>query len=198
MNSQNSRFNRILLVVMIGLYLVSLGLFTYVNWRAEGGNLAVWMHAVNALILSLPLILFYGAAWVLIVAWRERRVAGQVSAQLAGIIRWAPRVAAGIIIFFITLFSLDVFDMDLSPLEAAGAFLIHSLPSIAMLILLAIAWKRPVVGFVAFLFAGLAFLRFVIPGGNLMHLLLFSGPLLLVAGLFYANWRWLPPAAPAR
>ena len=119
-----------------------------------------------------------------------------ISARLAGILRWAPRAAALIIIFFVTLFSLDVFDMGLAPLEAVGAFIIHSLPSIAMLILLAAAWKRPVVGFVAFLLAGLAFLRFVLFDGELMLLLLFSGPLLLVAGLFYANWRWLPPATP--
>jgi hypothetical protein len=30
-----------------------------------------------------------------------------------------------------------------------------------------------------------------------MHFLLFSGPLLLIAALFYADWRWNKPRPPA-
>jgi hypothetical protein len=76
---------------------------------------------------------------------------------------------------------------------------VHNLPSIVLILLLVFAWRRPLVGFIAFLLAGLFFLRFVILGRELGHFLLFSGPLLLIAGLFYADWRWnrpRPPAAP--
>jgi hypothetical protein len=60
------------------------------------------------------------------------------------------------------------------------------------------AWRRPVVGAIAFLLAGLFLLRFVILGGGLGHFLLFSGPLLLISALFYADWGWnkLPPNTP--
>jgi uncharacterized membrane protein YidH (DUF202 family) len=68
-----------------------------------------------------------------------------------------------------------------------------------MLVLLVFAWKRPVVGFVAFLIAAAAFaIRFV--GGSfvsgsfvLPNLLLFVLPILLIASLFYADWQWLKP-----
>jgi hypothetical protein len=184
-----SRFNRLLLILMVVLYAISLAAFTYANWQAESDP-TLWFHAVNALILSIPLVLFYGAAYVLIRAWREHRLTGQLSARLAQIIHRAPRAAAILIIFFVTLFSLDVFEMEASPLELLGAFLMHSLPSIFLIVLLAFAWRRPVIGFVAFLLAGLVFLRFVIFDFNLGHFLLFSGPLLLISGLFYADWRW--------
>jgi hypothetical protein len=46
-----------------------------------------------------------------------------------------------------------------------GAFPIHNLPSITLTLVLVFALGRPVVAFVAFL--------------------LFSGPLLLISGLFY-------------
>jgi hypothetical protein len=192
MDAQISRFNRILIALMVILYAVSLGAFTYLNWSVEPEHV-LWMHAVNALILSIPLVLFYGSIYVLVSAWHEHKQTGQISPRLTKIIHWAPRIAAILIIFFISLFSLDVFEMGGTPLELLGAFLMHSIPSIVMIVLLIFAWRRPVVGFIAFLLAGLFFLRFVILGADLGHFLLFSGPLLLVSALFYADWRWLKP-----
>lgn len=191
-----SHFNRILIILMVVLYLISLGAFTYLNWSVEPEHV-LWMHAVNALILSIPLVLFYGSIYVLISAWREHKLTGQISPRLAKVIHWAPRVAAILIIFFVSLFSLDVFEMEGTPLELLGGFLIHSIPSIVMILMLVFAWRRPAVGFIAFLIAGGFFLRFVIFGGDLAHFLLFSGPLLLISALFYADWRWLKPPPPA-
>ncbi len=188
---QNTRFNRLLLILMVVLFLVSLAAFSYANWRVEPEH-QLWNMVVNALILSIPLLVFYGSIYVLLSAWYERRLAGQVGPKLARFIYWAPRLAALLIIFFVTLFSLDVFGENGTFLEQIGAFLIHSLPSIAMILLLIFAWRRPVVGFIAFLIAGLFFLRFVILGHDLGHFLLFSGPLLLISALFYADWRWRP------
>jgi hypothetical protein len=195
MASPISRFNRLLLILMIALYLISLGAFTYVNWMVDPEHIW-WAIAVNALILSIPLVLFYGSIYVLISAWREHSLIGKISPRLANVVHWAPRLAAILIIFFVSLFSLDVFEMEGTPLELLGAFLIHSLPSIILIVLLVFAWRRPVVGFIAFLLAGLFFLRFVIFDGDLLHFLLFSGPLLLISGLFYADWRWHTPQPP--
>jgi len=195
MAAQIPRYNRPLLILLVLLYVISLGAFSYANWMVEPEHV-LWSHAVNALILSLPLVLFYGSVYVLINAWREHRLTGHVGPRLAKILHWAPRVAAILIIFFVSLFSLDVFDMEGTPLELLGAFLLHSLPSIIMILFLVVAWRRPVVGFIGFLLAGLIFLRFVIFGRDLGHFLLFSGPLLLIAGLFYADWRWNTPQPP--
>ncbi len=196
MDARNSGFDRLLWILMVVLYLASLVAFTYANWRVEPEHV-LWMHAMNALILSIPLVLFYGSLYVLIHAWQEHRLSGQVSARLAKIIHWVPRLAAVLIICFVSLFSLDVFEMQASPLELLGAFLMHSLPSITMIVMLVFAWRRPVVGFVAFLLAGLFFMYFVILRLDLGSFLLFAGPLLLISAMFYVDWRWLKSQPPA-
>jgi hypothetical protein len=158
-----------------------------------------WMMLLNIPILLIPLVLLYGSIYVLVIAWREYSTTGQVSPRLAKIIHWAPRVAAILIIVFISLFSLDVFEMQASPLELLGGFLIHNIPSIGMLVLLLFAWKRPVIGFVAFLAAAALFTIFFVRDiYALPNLLLFVFPILLIACLFYADWKWLEPQPPAQ
>ncbi len=198
MDTQKPRFNRVLLIVLVVLYVLSLAAFNYANWAADPEAMQWWMPLINSVLLSIPLLLLYGSIYVLVVAWRERKARGKVSPRLARIIHWAPRVAAILLIFFISLFSLDVFSMDASPLELLGGFLIHNIPTIAMLALLAFAWKRPAVGFVAFLAAGVLFaFLFVRDAQSLPNLLIFVFPILLVAGLFYADWKWVKPQSPA-
>lgn len=191
------RFNRFLIALLAVLYLISLAWFTRANWMAEGGQHEIWNHVLNALILTIPLVMFFGSIYVLVTAYRQHRLTGQIEPRTARIIHFAPRIAAIAIIFFVSLFSLDVFDMEGTPLQLAGAFLLHNLPSIVMIVLLVFAWKRPQVGFIAFLLAGLFFLRFIFSQGGLGHFLLFSGPLLLISAMFYLDWRWKYPSEPA-
>ena len=199
METPKSRFNRILLIVLVILYLLTLAAFSYANWVADPQSMPWWMTLLNALILSIPLVLLFGSIYILALAWREHRASGQVNPRLAKIIHWAPRLAAILIIFFISLFSLDVFEMEASPLELLGGLLMHNLPSIGMLILLIFAWKRPVVGFVAFLAAAILFAIFSVRSiYALPNLLLFVFPILLVAFLFYVDWKWLKPQPPAK
>jgi hypothetical protein len=198
MDARESQFNRVLLIILAALYVLTLAAFNYANWVADPDFMEWWMPLVNSLLLSIPLVLLYGSIYVLVVAWRERKAHGQVSPRLAKIIHWAPRIAAILLILFISLFSLDVFEMEASPLELLGGFLIHNIPSLAMVALLALAWKRPAVGFVAFLAAGVLFaLLFVREAESLPNLLIFVFPILLIAGLFYADWKWLQPSPPA-
>lgn len=199
MDTQKPQSNRVLLIVLIVLYVLSLAAFNYANWAADPEAMEWWMPLVNSLLLSIPLVLLYGSIYVLVVAWRERAAGGQINPRLAKVIHWAPRVAAILIIFFISLFSLDVFEMEASPLELLGGFLIHNIPSIAMLGLLAFAWKRPAVGFVAFFLAGVLFAFFFVRDvGSLPNLLVFVFPILVIAGLFYADWKWLAPQPPGQ
>jgi len=197
MQAPKSQFNRNLLIVLVLLYVLAIALFSYANWSADPEFFEWWQILLNIPILSIPLVLLFGSIYVLVVAWREHSRQGQINPRLGKIIRWAPRVAAMLIIFFISLFSLDVFEMDAPPLELLGGFLMHNIPSIAMLILLIFAWKRPQVGFVAFLVAAVLFgLRFVRSFAALPNLILFVFPILLIAGLFYADWKWNQPSAP--
>jgi hypothetical protein len=52
------------------------------------------------------------------------------------------------------LFSFDVFSMGSGVLEQIGGFLIHSIPSIAMAVILGIFWSRPL--FLGWIFIGIA------------------------------------------
>jgi hypothetical protein len=198
MDTHKSRFNRILLIILAILYVFTIAAFIYANWIAGPEAMQWWEVLVNIPILSIPLVLLYGSIYLLAVAWREHATLGQVNPRLAKIIHWAPRIAAILIILFVGLFSLDVFDMEASPLELLGGFLIHNIPSIVMIVLLIFAWKRPVVGFVAFLAAAALFAIFFVRDiYALPNLLLFVLPILLVAFLFYADWKWLASQPPA-
>lgn len=201
MNTQKSRFESILGLVLVLLFLLTLAALIYPelanNPEPPNGGLL----ALNLLILSIPLMLLYGSIFMIALAWREHALSGQVEPRLAKIIHWAPRVAAILITIFLSLFSLDVFEMQASPLELLGGFLIHNLPSLAMIVLLVLAWRRPAVGFVAFLVAGVLFaVLFVRNFYALPNLLLFVLPILAIASLFYIDWKWLgtPPTRSAQ
>jgi hypothetical protein len=197
MHTQKSRFNRNLLVVLVILYLLSIALFSYFFLTQESDLAHWWMLLPNLLIISIPLVLIFGSIYVLVLAWREHSTVGQVSPRLAKIIHWAPRIAAILIIIFVTLFSFDVFGGDASLLEQLGGFIMHNIPSIVLIVLLIFSWKRPVVGFVAFLAAAVLFVIFFVRSiFALSNLVLFVLPLLLVAFLFYVDWKWLGPPEP--
>jgi hypothetical protein len=199
MDTQKSQFSRVLMLILTVLYVLTLAAFTYANWAADPESVQWWMILLNLLILSIPLVLLYGGIYVLATAWREHATRGPISPRLAKIIHWAPRAAAILIIFFVGLFSLDVFEIKASPLELLGGFFMHNLPSLGMLVLLIFAWKRPVVGFMAFGAAATLFALFFVRSlSDLPNLLLFVLPILLVAFLFYADWKWLKPQPSAQ
>lgn len=191
MDTQHSTImNRPLAVGLTALYILSLAGLLYGNILA--GDSAAWQLIVSGILLSIPLILFYYLIYVLVTAFQQKRRFGQVDRRLARWIYWSPRIAGIVIILFISLFALDVFSEGYSLAEMLLAFLMHMLPSIALAILLALAWRWEWIGFLTFLVAGLFFMRtiFFDPLQSLGMFLLFSGPLLLIALLFGANWRW--------
>jgi hypothetical protein len=190
MEAQKSQFNRNLLITLAVLFALSMAGLFYFSLSPMGEGMPWWMALLNALILSIPLGLIFGSIYVLMRAWREHSQTGQVDERLRKIIHWAPRVASIAIIFFISLFSFDVFDTEASTLQLLGGFLMHNIPSIVMLVLLFFAWRRPQVGFWAFLAAGIVFIIFFVRSiYALTNLLLFVLPIWLVAGLFYADWK---------
>jgi hypothetical protein len=171
------------------LFVASLAWFLYGNYQV--GDSALWQMLINGFILSIPLALFYGLSGVLIVAVLQARQ-GSIDRRLARWIYWSPRIASVLIILFVSLFALDMFSPEYTLGEMLLGFLIHMLLSIFMAFLLVIAWRREWLGFAAFLLAALFFLRFAIGDGaqSFGILLIFSGPMLLIALLFGANWRW--------
>ena len=157
---RSSIFTRILIVVLGALYVLSLSWFLYGNYRA--GDSALWQMLISGVILTIPLALLYASIGVLVVAARQKSTQGQVDRRLAKLLFWSPRLAGVAIIFFISLFALDVFAPGYSLGEMLLGFLMHMLPSIALAVVLAFAWRWEWVGFAAFLAAALFFMRFLL------------------------------------
>lgn len=190
MDLQKSSFNRNLLILLAVLFVSTLAAVMGLELSANPETPAWWMVAVNLLIMAIPFGLIYGAMFVLVAGIRERKTFGKINPVLAKIVHWAPRVASILIILFISLFSFDVFEMEGSLLELLGGFLIHNIPAFILILILIFAWKRPAVGFVAYLVAAVAFVirfgRSFIDG----NLFIFVLPFLLISSLFLADWRW--------
>lgn len=186
-----SPFTWILSITLVLLFILSWGSFLYVNHL--GGDSAAWQMIVNGILLSIPLVLLYFSSGVLIIAIRQKREEGQITLRLAKLLYWSPRIAGIVIIFFVSLFALDVFAEGYSISEMLVGFFIHMLPSFALMIVLALAWRREWIGFVAFTGAAVFFLLLVLQNDPLEGLgttLLFSAPLFVIALLFGVNWRW--------
>lgn len=69
---------------------------------------------------------------------------------LKQIMYWTPRVAGILFILFISLFALDIFDMNLGVWGTILGLFMHLIPSILLAIAIALAWRWEWVGAVAF------------------------------------------------
>ena len=187
---QAERSNLIGLVAVLAvLFALSLGWFLTTNARV---GMSGWNLISSGLLIAVPLALLFGSIGVLVVAIRQHRDQGHVSGRLAKWIYWTPRIAGIVIAMFVAMFALDVFGLGGTVWQQIGAFLIHALPAILMGVVVVIAWRWEWVGAAAFLLAALFFMRVLLgnPEGALGMLLLFSGPMLVIAVAFWLNWQW--------
>lgn len=104
------------------------------------------------------------------------------------ILFWTPRVLTIVFILFISLFALDSFDGDHSVLEKLGAFLIHLIPSFVLVFLLIISWRHEWIGAIVFFLLGIVYIIFSWGKFNVAAYVSISGPLFLIAILFWLNW----------
>ena len=103
------------------------------------------------------------------------------------ILLWSPRVFAIIYIAFLTLFAFDVFEIQAPWFQQFLGFLIHNIPAILLGIATIFAWKRPIIGGIAFFVAGIAFFLFFIiqdGGSSWIAILTLSLPPIIIGGLF--------------
>jgi hypothetical protein len=99
-----------------------------------------------------------------------------------------------LIIFFVSLFSLDVRDRG-CPLELLAGFLMHNMShGRGADLCLETAYG----GVCSLAAAALFAIYFVRDIYSLANLVFFVLPILLVACLFYIDWRWLEPQSPAQ
>ncbi|SMC50639.1 DUF7670 domain-containing protein [Papillibacter cinnamivorans] len=111
-----------------------------------------------------------------------------------GWIFWVPRILSIAFILFLALFSLDVFEPGLSAGEIALGLFMHNIPSLILLFIVILSWKREIVGGIAFLAVGalyvfLVFFRASVPPLTaLTWSLIISGPAFLIGILYLAGW----------
>ena len=101
---------------------------------------------------------------------------------------WCPRVLGVLFILFISIFALDVFDAGLDFWGTIVALFMHLIPSFALLITLAVAWKWEIVGGIGFLLLGAAYI-FTMTGFPSSVYLVISGPAFLIGLLFILDAR---------
>ncbi|MDD4290579.1 MAG: hypothetical protein PHH83_04930 [Patescibacteria group bacterium] len=105
---------------------------------------------------------------------------------------WAPRILSIVFICFLALFSLDIFERGLGFWKIVIGLFIHNIPSLILLIILIISWKREIVGGVVFILAGISYIIMILIGGKSYQLfwtLPISGPAFLIGILFLFGWR---------
>lgn len=108
---------------------------------------------------------------------------------LKQILFWTPRVAGILFILFLSLFALDIFEMELGFWGTILGLFMHLIPSILLAITLALAWRWEWVGALAFL--GWA-VWYVIAARDFHWLVyvLIAGIPALIGFLFLAGWIW--------
>lgn len=72
-------------------------------------------------------------------------------------LHWTPRIICILAILFVSIFALDAFGEGMTLWQQIKAFLMHLIPSFALLIILIVAWKFELVGGIIFTLIGVIF-----------------------------------------
>jgi hypothetical protein len=105
---------------------------------------------------------------------------------------WTPRVLSILFALFVGLLSVAVFG------AFSNTFLVtlrYLLPSIIILFVLPFAWKWEWTGAIVYFILGIAYMAFVWDtqlsmGDNLILTSFITGPLILIASLFFLSWYY--------
>lgn len=106
---------------------------------------------------------------------------------------WAPRVVGILAAAFLGVFALDVFSEGRSIATLVPALLLHLVPSLILIAVVAVAWHRPLAG--AIVFFSLAAIYGASTRSHPSWILVIGGPLALTALLYVASWRVLRHAS---
>lgn len=104
------------------------------------------------------------------------------------LIYWLPRILSLLFVAFLSIFALDVFD-EYQGLEVIVALLIHLIPSFVLLIVIAIAWKRELVGTVVFFVGAIYFVWLMGFDQYWATYLTIPGMGVLLAILYALSWK---------
>ena len=186
------KFKRGLVMVLVVLFVSSLAGIVIGPPMLGGEEFETWELILNSLLMAMPLGILLTLIGILIMAMYRHQQHEKFNSQLAKWLYWSPRVCCIVLVAFMSLFALDVFEEGYSLGEMLFAFLMHMLPMIALAIVLVIAWRWEWVGAVFFGLAGVMISVLTLRGGiqGVATILIIGAPLLMIASLFGANARW--------
>jgi hypothetical protein len=108
-----------------------------------------------------------------------------MKSQIKRLLYWSPRVLGVFFALFLNVFALDVFVKGRSLWLVLMAFLLHSIPTFAVFVILILAWRWEWVGGLFILLAA----GYVLEAKHdIGAILAISGPLLLAGVLFIVGW----------
>ena len=107
---------------------------------------------------------------------------------------WIPRILGIIFVLFLMMFSLDVFEPELTAWQIIIWLFMHNIPAFILLVVLLISWKYEIVGGVVFILAGLLYILMLAINPKFEWYMLswsitIAGPAFLIGTLFLINWR---------
>jgi len=186
------KFKQGLSAVLAVLFVLSLAGTMIAPLMLGGEGFETWELIVNSLLIAIPLAVLYVLTGILIMAMYRHQRHEKFNSRLAKWLYWSPRICSIVLVAFMSLFALDVFEEGYSPGEMLLAFLMHMLPMIALAIVLVIAWRREWIGAVIFGLAGVMISVLTLSRGiqGVATILVLGAPLVMIALLYGANARW--------
>ena len=107
---------------------------------------------------------------------------------MTGMLFWAPRLLAIVFALFLSMFAADVFEERSGLWQMVGALFMHLLPAFLVLLVLALAWHRELVGGVLFVLLGALYLLIATGRMHWSALVVVAGPLFAIGALFICSW----------
>jgi hypothetical protein len=181
-------------LAVVGLYALGETIYFTIQEVREGFGLAE--ISLNFGLRLIPVVLLAFAFGLFIVVVEEESQLGRMKERVRRLLFWTPRIALLLFAFLLSLLALDVFGQGAGFWETLLALLIHLIPTWAMLIVVALAWRWEWVG--TLLLTAWAISYLVMASGFPPSVyLMMSGLPFMLGLLFWLNWRYRTELHPA-
>jgi hypothetical protein len=171
----------------VGLYALGETIYFAIQDLQEGFGLAEIL--LNFVLRLIPVVLLTFAFGLFIVVVEEEFQLGRMKERVRRLLFWTPRITLLFFALFLSLFALDVFGQGAGFWETLLGLLIHLIPTWALLIVVALAWRWEWVGTI-FLTAWAIGYLLMASGFPPSVYLMMSGLPFMLGLLFWLNWRY--------
>jgi hypothetical protein len=119
-----------------------------------------------------------------------RNLEETMEGRIPRVLYWTPRVLCIVFAAFISIFAADAFREGGGFWHTALALVMHLIPTLIIVAVLAASWRREWIGGVLFIALALLYLAWAWnrPFARWWVLLIMAGPLVLTGTLFLLNW----------